>query len=67
MPGSAREVLNAEDEGVEFIWLSNPKKFLGNNKVQTVKVSRKMKLGEPDESGRKKPIEEKNSDFENKI
>ena len=63
MPGSAREVLNAEDEGVEFIWLSNPKEFLGNNKVQTVKVS-KMKLGEPDESGRKKPIEEKNSDFE---
>ena len=63
MPGSAREVLNAEDEGVEFIWLSNPKEFIGNHKVQTVKVS-KMKLGEPDETGRKKPVEEKNSDFE---
>jgi len=63
MPGSAREVLNAEEEGVEFIWLSSPKEFLGNNKVQTVKAS-KMKLGEPDESGRRKPIEEKNSDFE---
>jgi len=63
MPGSAREVLNAEEEGVEFIWLSSPKEFLGINKIQTVKAS-KMKLGEPDESGRRKPIEEKNSDFE---
>jgi len=63
MPGSAREVLNAEEEGVEFIWLSSPKEFLGNDKVQIVKAS-KMKLGEPDESGRRKPIEEKNSDFE---
>ena len=63
MPGSAREVLNAEEEGVEFIWLSSPKEFLGTNKVQTVKAS-KMKLGEPDESGRRTPIEQKNSDFE---
>ena len=63
MPGSAREVLNAEEEGVEFIWLSSPKEFSGTNKVETVKAS-KMKLGEPDESGRRKPIEEKNSDFE---
>jgi len=63
MPGSAREVLNAEEEGVEFIWLSSPKEFSGTNKVETVKAA-KMKLGEPDESGRRKPIEEKNSDFE---
>jgi glutamate synthase (NADPH/NADH) small chain len=63
MPGSAREVSNAEEEGVEFIWLSSPKEFLGTNKVETVKVS-KMKLGEPDESGRRKPTEEKGSDFE---
>ena len=63
MPGSAREVLNAEEEGVEFIWLSSPKEFAGTNKVETVKAL-KMKLGEPDESGRRKPIEEKNSDFE---
>ena len=63
MPGSAREVLNAEEEGVEFIWLSNPKEFVGTNKVEKVKAS-KMKLGEPDESGRRKPIEEKDSEFE---
>ena len=63
MPGSAREVLNAEEEGVEFIWLSSPKEFKGKNKVETVKAS-KMKLGEPDESGRRKPVEEKDSDFD---
>ena len=28
MPGSAREVGNAEEEGVEFVWLTSPKKFL---------------------------------------
>ena len=63
MPGSAREVINAEEEGVEFVWLSSPKEFIGKNKVERVKAL-KMKLGEPDESGRRKPIEEKNSDFE---
>ena len=54
MPGSAREVLNAEEEGVEFIWLSSPKEFLGSNKVENVKAL-KMKLGDPDDSGRRKP------------
>ena len=63
MPGSAREVLNAEEEGVEFIWLSSPKEFLGSNKVENVKAL-KMKLGDPDDSGRRKPIEQNDSDFE---
>jgi len=63
MPGSAREVENAEEEGIEFIWLSNPKKFNGKNKVQSLIVD-KMKLGDPDESGRRKPIIEENSEFE---
>ena len=63
MPGSAREVFNAEEEGVEFIWLSNPKEFKGINKVESITVN-KIKLGEPDESGRKKPIVEDNSEFE---
>ena len=63
MPGSAREVLNAEEEGVEFIWLSSPKEFLGSNKVENVKAL-KMKLGEPDDSGRRKPIEQNDSDFD---
>jgi len=63
MPGSAREVLNAEEEGVEFIWLSSPKEFLGSNKVENVKAL-KMKLGDPDDSGRRKPIEQNDSDFD---
>ncbi len=63
MPGSAREVLNAEEEGVEFIWLSNPKEFKGTNKIESITVN-KMKLGEPDESGRRKPVIKDNSEFE---
>ncbi|MAW02097.1 MAG: dihydropyrimidine dehydrogenase [Candidatus Pelagibacter sp.] len=54
MPGSAREVLNAEEEGVKFIWLSSPKLFTGDKKVESVLVQ-KMKLGEPDTSGRQRP------------
>jgi len=63
MPGSAREVYNAEEEGVKFIWLSNPKKFNGVDKVSSVVVE-KMKLGITDSSGRKKPEPVLNSDFE---
>ncbi len=55
MPGSAREVGNAEEEGVDFIWLTSPKSFIGDKKVNEVEVS-KMKLGEPDASGRRRPI-----------
>jgi len=63
MPGSAREVFNAEEEGVEFIWLSNPIKFNGNGNVSSVVVE-KMKLGNTDSSGRKSPEPILNSDFE---
>jgi len=62
MPGSAREVANAIEEGVEFLWLSTPTKFIGGEKVQNVEVS-KMKLGEPDDSGRRKPIIVDNSNY----
>ena len=54
MPGSAREVLNAEEEGVKFIWLSSPKEFIGKDKVEKVLYD-KMRLGEPDSSGRQSP------------
>jgi glutamate synthase (NADPH/NADH) small chain len=63
MPGSAREVSNAEEEGVKFIWLSNPKKFKGEEKVSSVVVE-KMKLGIADSSGRKKPEPILNSDYD---
>ena len=62
MPGSAREVKNAEEEGVEFIWLTSPKKFIGNDKIDKVQVN-KMILGEPDLSGRKKPVIKPGSEF----
>ena len=55
MPGSAREVLNAEEEGVEFQWLTNPKEFIGKNGDVKEVVLDKMRLGEADATGRQKP------------
>ena len=63
MPGSAREVYNAEEEGVKFIWLSNPKKFIGSKKISSILIE-KMELSGTDSSGRKKPTPISNSDFE---
>ena len=62
MPGSAREVSNAEEEGVEFVWLSSPKEFKGNDKIENLIVDR-IELGKPDESGRSKPEIKENSQF----
>jgi len=62
MPGSAREVGNAEEEGVEFVWLTSPKQFIGDKKIKEVEVN-KMRLGEPDSSGRKRPEVEVGSEF----
>ncbi len=58
MPGSLREVKNAEEEGVEFVWLSAPEAFLGDDAVYGVRAVR-MRLGLPDASGRQsvEPIE----------
>jgi len=53
MPGSMREVQNAQEEGVEFVWLSAPKGFAGNP-VSGVLVQ-KMRLGDPDATGRQSP------------
>jgi len=53
MPGSQREVANAEEEGVVFEWLSAPKGFVGDP-VKGVMVQ-KMRLGQPDVSGRQAP------------
>ena len=62
MPGSSREVANAEEEGVKFVWLSSPKEFTGKNKIENLIVDQ-MKLGEPDDSGRRKPVILKGSEF----
>ncbi len=53
MPGSQREVANAEEEGVAFVWLSAPRGFVGDP-VSGVMVSR-MRLGQPDATGRQVP------------
>jgi glutamate synthase (NADPH/NADH) small chain len=54
MPGSQREVKNAEEEGVEFVWLSAPEAFVAAETVSGVRVGR-MRLGAPDASGRRAP------------
>ena len=51
MPGSMREVRNAEEEGVEFVWLTAPEAFVGDAAVEAVRVVR-MRLGMADASGR---------------
>jgi glutamate synthase (NADPH/NADH) small chain len=56
MPGSQREVQNAEEEGVRFEWLSAPKAFLGDARVTGVRAAR-MRLGPPDVTGRQAPEE----------
>ena len=66
MPGSMREVKNAIEEGVEFIWLSSPKAILTTGpapgRVKQVRAI-KMRLGLPDSSGRQTPEEVPNSEF----
>ncbi len=51
MPGSLREVKNAEEEGVEFVWLASPQAFLGDDRVTGVRVQA-MRLGMADATGR---------------
>ena len=61
MPGSQREVNNAEEEGVEFVWLTAPKGFAGDA-VEGVMVQ-KMRLGAPDATGRQMPELIEGSDY----
>ena len=63
MPGSAREVGNAIEEGVEFIWLTSPKSFIGKTDVEGVEVN-KMILGDPDSSGRRRPEIKDGSEYQ---
>jgi glutamate synthase (NADPH/NADH) small chain len=62
MPGSQREVANAEEEGVEFVWLSAPLAFEGTDHVTAVRAMR-MRLGQPDASGRRAPEPDPGSEF----
>jgi glutamate synthase (NADPH/NADH) small chain len=65
VPARGAEVHHAEEEGVEFHFLTSPVKFLGNEKGRvTGMVGLKMDLGEPDSSGRRRPIPIEGSEFE---
>ena len=55
MPGSKREVVNAQEEGVEFLFNRQPVAIVGNGKVEGVKLVT-TELGEPDENGRRRPV-----------
>ena len=63
MPGSQREVQNAEEEGVNFQWLSAPTQFLGESEVSSVRAQR-IHLGQPDSTGRQVPNLVPGSEFD---
>jgi glutamate synthase (NADPH/NADH) small chain len=54
MPGSRKEVQNAKEEGVQFLFNRQPVAIIGNDAVEGVKVV-ETKMGEPDENGRRRP------------
>ncbi|MBM3571994.1 MAG: NAD(P)-dependent oxidoreductase [Alphaproteobacteria bacterium] len=62
MPGSQREVHHAEEEGVEFVWLSTPEAFLGDDHVRAVRA-RRIHLGVADAAGRQIPTTIEGSSF----
>ncbi|MBI3988206.1 MAG: NAD(P)-dependent oxidoreductase [candidate division NC10 bacterium] len=65
MPGSRQEVKRAKEEGVEFHFLTTPVRFSGDEEGHVRKVEcLKMRLGEPDQSGRQSPIPIEGSHFE---
>jgi len=55
MPGSRREVANAKEEGVQFLWNRQPVEIVGEDRVEGIKVVR-TELGAPDERGRQRPV-----------
>lgn len=55
MPGSVREVQNAKEEGVDFVWLSAPAGFAAATDVVSGVMVQKMRLGAPDATGRQSP------------
>ncbi len=64
LPARREEVENAKEEGIEFKLLTNPKQFLGNEKNWVTGIEcYEMELGEPDESGRRRPVVKEGSEF----
>jgi glutamate synthase (NADPH/NADH) small chain len=64
MPARREEVENAQEEGIHFKLLTNPKQFIGDeNNWVTGAECYEMELGEPDDSGRRRPIVKEGSEF----
>lgn len=64
MPARAEEIENAEEEGVVFDWLTLPLRYIGNDEGHVVSMEcQKMALGEPDASGRRRPVPQAGSEF----
>ncbi len=64
MPARKAEIHHAEEEGIELFLLTNPTKFMGDEKGRLTSMECvKMELGEPDESGRRRPVPMKGSEF----
>ncbi|HDP99027.1 MAG TPA: NADPH-dependent glutamate synthase [bacterium] len=64
LPAREEEIVNAEEEGIEFNLLTNPQRFIGDEKgwLKQMECIR-MELGAPDESGRRRPFPVKGSEF----
>ncbi|MGB3400079.1 MAG: NADPH-dependent glutamate synthase [Candidatus Deferrimicrobiaceae bacterium] len=64
MPARIEEIHHAEEEGIEFHLLTNPLRFLGNEEAWVTEAEcQRMELGEPDASGRRRPVPIKGSEF----
>jgi len=64
MPARQEEIHHAEEEGIELMLLTNPTRILGNeNHFVTGMECQRMELGEPDESGRRRPVPIKGSEY----
>ncbi len=64
MPARIEEIHHAEEEGIQFMLLNNPTRFIGDDEGMIKQIEcLKMELGEPDESGRRRPVPIKDSEF----
>ncbi len=63
MPANEEEIEEAEHEGVEILYLANPTRAMGEGKLERIECMR-MELGEPDASGRRRPVPVEGSEFE---
>jgi glutamate synthase (NADPH/NADH) small chain len=65
LPARAEEVHHAEEEGIQFLFLTNPQQYVGGEqgKVRAM-ICDRMELGEPDASGRRRPVQIPDSAFE---